>query len=69
MNLRPSLESQRGPMVQGVGVTIGTEFEFFTRPVSMTMLAFLTSSWWNPIADFAEKPRSAKPATGTVAPL
>ena len=35
----------------------------------MTMLAFLTTSWWNPTADSAEEPRSTKLATGTGGPI
>ena len=39
------LSSSLSLMGQGFGVTIGAESEILARPVSMTMLAFLATSW------------------------
>ena len=39
------LSSSLSLMAQGFGVTIGAETEIMARPVSMTMLAFLATTW------------------------
>ena len=41
-------------MAQDVGVTIGAESGILARPVSMKMLAFLTTSWWDPRQTLAD---------------
>ena len=39
------LSSSLSLMAQGFGVTTGAESEIIARPVSMTMLAFLATTW------------------------
>ena len=41
------LSSSVSLMAQGVGMTINAESGILARPVSTTMLAFLTILWWN----------------------
>ena len=48
------LSSSLSLMAQGLGVTTGAESGILARPVSMTMLAFLTTSWWDPRQTLAD---------------